>query len=137
MKHINLCKHICHYLAGTQIYSLVYKSDGNGIDTWTDSDWGNDETYPDPRHSIQGMIVLLTNGATTWVSHCQKTIALSSVEAEYMALSDACRHAKWLTSFFGELSFDVSPISVTGDNQGSIFIGQNPVTERRSKHIDI
>jgi len=37
----------------------------------------------------------------------------------------------------GELSYHLKPIPICGDNQGSIFIASNPVTEKRSKYIDI
>jgi hypothetical protein len=43
----------------------------------------------------------------------------------------------WLQSLLRELGFDQSLTPVCGDNQGSIFIGSNPVQERRTKHIDI
>ena len=65
------------------------------------------------------------------------TVALSSTEAEYMALSDLCRQISWIQSLFLELGFPFSRTPICGDNQGSIFIGSNPVQERRTKHIDI
>ena len=37
----------------------------------------------------------------------------------------------------GELGYSLKSIPICGDNQGSIFMASNPVTERRSKHIDI
>ena len=36
-----------------------------------------------------------------------------------------------------ELGFNLTAISICSDNQGSIFIASNPITEKRSKHIDI
>ena len=67
----------------------------------------------------------------------QKTIALSSTEAEYMALSDCSRQVVWMHTLLGELGYNLKPIPICGDNQGSIFITSNPVTKKRSKHIDI
>ena len=40
-------------------------------------------------------------------------------------------------TLLGELGYHLSAIPICGDNQGSIFIASNPVTEKRSKHIDI
>jgi hypothetical protein len=37
----------------------------------------------------------------------------------------------------GELNYYLKPVPICGDNQGSIFITSNPVTNKRSKHIDI
>ena len=54
-----------------------------------------------------------------------------------MALSDCSRQVVWMHTLLGELGYDLKPIPICGDNQGSIFISSNPVTEKRSKHIDI
>jgi len=42
-----------------------------------------------------------------------------------------------MTNLFGEIGFYVSLITICGNNQGSIFIGSNPVQEKRTKYIDI
>jgi len=67
----------------------------------------------------------------------QKTIALSSTEAEYMALSNTSQQAVWIKSLFLELGIMLKVIPICGDNQGSIFIGSNTVQEHCTKHIDI
>ena len=54
-----------------------------------------------------------------------------------MALSDTSRQAVWIQSLLRELGFTIPTIPICGDNQGSIFIGSNPIQERCSKHIDI
>ena len=54
-----------------------------------------------------------------------------------MALSDCSRQAVWIKSLLNKLDIDVGPIHINGDNQGSLFIGSNPVQEKWSKHIDI
>ena len=59
------------------------------------------------------------------------------MEAEYISLSDCSRQAKWLWQLLGELGYNLHPIPVCSNNQGSIFMASNPVTEARSKHIDI
>ena len=79
----------------------------------------------------------MAGGAISWMSRTQRTIALSSTEAEYMALSDCSRQVVWMHTLLGELGYKMKPIPICGDNQGSIFIASNPVTEKRSKHIDI
>jgi hypothetical protein len=79
----------------------------------------------------------LANGIFSWNSRAQKTVALSSTEAEFMALCDCSRQVVWIKSLFSELDIHLDAIPICGDNQGSIFMGSNPVQERRSKHIDI
>ena len=133
--HLNKALYICRYLIGTSTYSLVYNGgSGSGLTACTDSDWGSD---PTSRLSQTGFYLKLADGLISWTSHAQKTIVYSSTEAEYMALSDCARQVTWIRSLLGELSYKLKAIPICGDNQGSIFMASNPVTEPRSKHIDI
>ena len=133
--HLDKALHICRYLTGTPKYRLTYDGDsGQGISACTDSDWASDSTS---RRSQTGYFIKMAKGLISWTSHAQKTIALSSTEAEYMALSDCSRQVVWMHTLLGELGYHLKPIPICGDNQGSIFITSNPVTEKRSKHIDI
>jgi hypothetical protein len=84
-----------------------------------------------------GFYLKLANGVFLWNSHLQKTTALSSTEAEYMALSDCSRQVVWIKQMFEEIGYNLAPIPICDDNQGSLFIAQNPVTEQCSKHIHI
>lgn len=134
-EHLKKALHVCRYLVGTKDYRLVYDGrKGVGVSAMTDSDWGSD---PNTRRSQTGYLVSLASGAITWTSRAQKTIAHSSTEAEYMALSDCSRQCVWVHQLFKELGYSLKPIEISGDNQGSIFIASNPVTEKRSKHVDI
>ena len=72
-----------------------------------------------------------------WTSHAQKTIATSSTEAEYMALSDCSRQIMWIKHMFKELGIPIGIVPICSDNNGAIFIGSNPIQERRIKHIDV
>ncbi|PIL27392.1 hypothetical protein GSI_10540 [Ganoderma sinense ZZ0214-1] len=133
--HLSKALHICRYLVGTKNYALVYNGDSQlGLIAGTDSDWASD---PYTRRSQTGFMLKLANCAFSWVSRAQKTIALSSTEAEYMAMSDCSRQVVWVHNLLAELGYYIGRVPLSGDNQGSIHIGQNPVTESRSKHIDI
>ena len=80
----------------------------------------------------------MANAAISWTSRRQKTVALSSTEAEYMSMSDASRQLSWLRNFSSELGQDVTgPTPMCADNQGTIFLAVNPAHDRRTKHIDI
>ena len=81
---------------------------------------------------------LLADGAISWTSRKQKTVAQSTTKAEYMALADAANQAAWYRSFLSELGYEVlDPIPLHGNNKGAIDLALNPVTGRRSKHIPI
>jgi hypothetical protein len=133
--HLDKALYICRYLVGTQNYRLTYDgASEQGLNTTTDSNWASDAT---DRRSQSRYFVKLAGGLISWTSRAQKTITLSSTEAEYMALSDCSRQVVWMHTLMGELGYNLQPIPICGDNQGSIFIASNPVTEKCSKHIDI
>ena len=70
----------------------------------------------------------------------QPIVALSTSEAEYVALSMATQEAVWLRRFLSDLTVTDEidkPTVVMEDNQGTIAIAKNPVSHARTKHIDI
>ena len=82
---------------------------------------------------------MISAGCVSWKSKKQRTVALSSTEAEYMALSEATQEAIWLKAFLcelGEMSSDAA-VKIFEDNQGSIALAKNPEHHKRTKHIDI
>jgi len=135
-EHLNKALYICRYLVGTRNYALTYDgTNGSGLEAFTDSDWASDG---DDRKSISGYFFKLANGAVSWTSHTQKSVALSSTEAEYMALSDCSCQAMAFRNMLMEMGYkDIGAIPNAGDNQGSIFIASNAFSDRRTKHIDI
>lgn len=124
------------YLKGTIDYKLKYSRDGNGMMVeYTDSDWASEV---DNRKSCTGFLFKLLNGAITWSSKRQPTEALSSTEAEYMALSSGVQEAVWLNQFGHELDSnfqDVIPIYC--DNKSAIKLTECDGLRQRSKHIDV
>jgi hypothetical protein len=72
-------------------------------------------------------VVKLAGAIFSWNMRTQKTVALSSTEAEYMSLSDTSYQLVWVRNLFSELGIELAPILLFGDNQGSIFITSNPV----------
>jgi len=81
--------------------------------------------------------VMIAGGVFSWVSKTQRTVALSSTEAEYMALSDCSCQCIWICSILLELGYNFGPIQICANNQGSIFMANNPITEFQNKHIDV
>ena len=134
-EHLDKARYVVRYLANTANYALVFDgAQGKGLIAYTDSDYASDVIR---RRSITGFLFKLASGIICWQSRAQSTIALSSTEAEYMALSDCSRQAVWIKSVLSELGRNIGPVPICADNQGSIFIASNPVQERRTKHIDV
>ena len=79
---------------------------------------------------------LLGGGAITWSSRKQSSVALSTVEAEYMALSVATQEAIWLRHLQEELGVTNTDLTlIFEDNQGAISMAKNPVFHKRTKHV--
>lgn len=92
------------------------------------------------RKSTCGYVFLLYGSLIAWLSKVQRTVALSTTEAEYMAGTEATREAVWIKgitdAIFGTIPI-VWPILLKGDNQGSLALAQNPTYHQRTKHIEI
>eukprot|EP00253_Pinus_taeda_P032337 PITA_32337 len=90
------------------------------------------------RKSTTGYCFNIGSGMTSWCSRKQKSMALSSVEAEYMAASTASCEAIWLRKFLVNLfRRRMEATRIICDNQSCIKLSENLVFHDRSKHIDI
>lgn len=134
--HYKSAKYILRYLLGTQSYAIKYNGSSNaGIIGYSDADWAENK---DDRHSTTGYVFLLAEGAISWTSKKQKTVALSSMESEYMALCETSKQCYWLRTVLKELDLkQQEPTILCCDNHGAIYFTKNPKIESRSKHIDI
>lgn len=139
-EHHTAVKHVLRYVKGTLNHELCFrKSDGNiGLIGFADADWGSSED----RKSITGYCFKMGNYAgpiLSWKSKRQQTIALSSCEAEYMALTCATQEAIFLSQLIRDMVKNYQPgkIILYGDNQGALALAKNPISHKRSKHIDI
>ena len=68
-----------------------------------------------------------------------KTIALSSQDAECMALSDGSREILFIRQLLETLGFTLenTPTELLGDNAGSLCVANNPAAHQKTKHIRI
>ena len=131
-------KRVLRYLKGTIHYGIRYisENDGKELESYSDADYAGDM---ETRCSTTGYVSLLAGGPVTWRSQLQKTVALSTMEAEYMALSAAVQEAIWLRKLLAELKMNDGnePTVVFCDNQSAVCFTKNPVQHQRSKHIDV
>lgn len=134
-EHIQKALYIVKYVATNPNGKIIYNGkQKEGFVAYCDADWAGDQIN---QKSVTGYIVKLAGGPVSWVSRKQKTVALSSTEAEYMSLSDTSRQLVWIESLFYEIGMYLRNIQLGVDNQGAIFLASNPAQEHRSKHIDI
>ena len=118
-------------------FATTYKLDFNSVFFgYCNSDWkGNFNT----RKSITDYIFLFRNSPISWSSRLQRTVALSSCKAEYMALREAIKEQIYLKSLFSQILILKNQYSnrLYTDSQSAIELTKNPIHHNRSKHIDV
>ena len=88
---------------------------------------------------MSGVAVTVGKLSVSWFSSTHKIIALSTTEAEYVALGDGVKEALFVK---GVLSFTIPSISencikVFVDNDGAISLANSPLSSEKTKHIDV
>jgi hypothetical protein len=144
-QHWKAVKRIFQYVQQSLGYGIKFKRciDKNtitnfinidSISGYVDADHARD---PDSRRSVTGYVFLLADGPVSWNSKQQSSVALSSMEAEYMAASAACQEAVWLDRVLKELgNTNINAITLFEDNKSCIQFAKNNSVHKRSKHID-
>ena len=84
-----------------------------------------------------GYTFLVNNGPISWASYKQNTVATSTMEAEYMALSDAAHEAIARSHIFEELGIETPAPAILCDCQPALAIVDNPTNYQRAKHIEL
>ena len=130
-------KRILRYLKGTLKYGLQFSAQEEKPELfgYTGADWAGDV---DTRRSTSGYVFQIGSGTVSWSSRKQQTVAKSSTEAEYVALSSATWEAVWLRRLMKDLGRQMdAPTTIYEDNQGAIELAKNAKFHNRTKHIDI
>ena len=138
VEHFCTVKHVLRYLRGTSDKKLCYQmsNENLGIQAYSDADWAGDVD----RRSTTGYCVTLSQGGTlvSWKTKRQPTVALSTCEAEYIALAATIQECLYLTQLLDGIDKHVYMLPVVfEDNQGTIALAKNPVKRQRCKHVDI
>jgi hypothetical protein len=133
--HLNAGLRIVKYLLLTKGDGLVYGGKGRiELTGYVDSDFAGDL---DTRKSTTGYVFLLNGSAVSWGSKKQQSVATSTVEAEYIAASQAIKEAVWLGSLLSELGVEVNTVKLYCDNMGCITNLKNHVLSKYTKHISV
>ena len=128
--------HLMGYLDANKSFKLTYHKGGIGcLAGYADSDWDNSIS----RRSTTGLMARYNKGMVLWRSKMQKTIALSTAEAEYYAASEMGIKILCLRNLLHNMGFPQHPDTpVYEDNTACIEWGNHVIGGReRAKHIDI
>ena len=115
----------------------MYLGNEINLKVFSDLDWANNE---DDRRSTTGYFFKIVGGSVSWASRRQKTVAMLSIEVEYMALLEVVCESKWIIELIKDLGFQIwSPIIIYCDNESVITIAETKgIKHRRQiKYIDV
>ncbi|CAJ2678716.1 unnamed protein product [Trifolium pratense] len=106
----------------------------DALEGYVDADYaGNIDT----RKSLSGFVFTLFGTAVTWKANQQSVVALSTTQAEYIALVEGVKEAIWLKGMIGEMGISQGCVKIHCDNQSAIHLANHQVYHERTKHIDI
>ena len=142
--HWAAVKHLLRYLRGTAGRGITYtattsasgsKPPASVLTCYTDADYA---ACLDDRKSISGYALTLTGGAVSWASRKQRTVALSTTQAEFAAMTELAKDVLWWRSFLGEVGLNMGePTTLFCDNMGAVDLAYNPAHHERTKHFSV
>ncbi|GIZ45743.1 hypothetical protein CKM354_000889600 [Cercospora kikuchii] len=154
-RHMHALKKLARYLRSSQDLGLMFRRNGGKLIGYSDSDYAMDKA---DRVSILGSIFFLCGAPVSWMSKKQKSVATSTMEAEYMAMNACAKQSQFLAALLremdcaglvGECPFqptikahpdtvkELRPVQIMGDNQAALTLVKDAHTHERSKHIDV
>lgn len=132
--HWHHAKRILKYLQKTKSYGLIFTKDDCNLEGFVDADWASSTV---DRKSYTGFCFKLSGCVVSYECKKQQTVALSSTEAEYMAIAEACKEAVYLKGLLSEIVNCNYTIIIYNDNQGAQKLTENRLYHKRTKHIDV
>ena len=137
--HWQAAMHVLMYVRFTSSLGITFQRGmvgGDRMELFVDSDFASKAT---DRRSVSGAVVMFAGACVMYLCRTQKSVALSSMEAEYVAMADGMKEANFLRYFWSFIfpNRDVGCTLIHEDNVSAIHLACNPVTTPNSKHIDI
>lgn len=132
----NELKRVLRYLKGSNNLKLYLSSnEEQDLTGYADANWGENR---DDGKSNSGYLFKLNGGTISWCSRKQKCVALSSTEAELIALTEAVKESIWLKKLLKEIDFKIQDkIVIFEDNESTRKIIMTDKQSNRTKHISV
>ena len=121
--------HLFAYLARTASLGLTYSRESSGLEAFADASW-------EERFSTSGWFVRWQSAALCWGSRKQKCVALSTCEAEIIALSEAAKDVVYIRRLLSGIDAPIkSPTPLSSDSKSARDVSYNPEHHDRMKHV--
>lgn len=139
LTHWKLLCQVFNYVISTVNYCIpMLVDDMKHFTAYTDASWASDR---DDRRSFSGFIIFFKNVPISWRTRKQKCVALSTMESEYIAISESIKELLWLHNIYDEcstlLKVTVQKPLMFSDSESAIYYCKNFIENVRNKHIDI
>jgi hypothetical protein len=133
--HLMDIKKIFRYLGHTPNLGLLYPK-GSTFDLlgYSDTDYAGCKV---DRKSTSGTFYFFGRSLVSWSSKKQNSVALSTAEAEYVAIGACCAQLLWMRLTLRDFGCKFSKVPLLCDNESAIKLANNSVNHSRTKHIDI
>ena len=133
--HFQALKRLLRFVKGSLHHGLLFQHGPLQLTAYSDSDWAGDTI---DRKSTTGNCLYLGSNLISWSSKKQPTVAKSSIEAEYKALSVTAAEVVWIQQILSDLHISLSHTPLLWcDNISSLSLATNPVFHARTKHVEV
>ncbi|OAE21888.1 hypothetical protein AXG93_1998s1280 [Marchantia polymorpha subsp. ruderalis] len=133
-EHAAASKSVLRYLAGIKDLWIVYSGSDTIMKGFCDADFAGDL---DSMRSTTSYVFLVNGGAVCWGPRLQKTVALSTMEVEFVAFTSGASEGLWLEQLRANYGLSKAPVLIFNDSQSAIAMLKNPIVQSRAKHIDV
>jgi hypothetical protein len=133
--HLVAVKRILRYLVSTPCFKIWYLK-GSTFDLIGYSDFDYARCKVD-RKSTSGICQFLGRSLVSWSSKKQTSVALSTAEAEYVAIGQCCAQLLWMRQTLRDFGYNLSKVPLLCDNDSATRLADNPIEHSHTKHIDI
>lgn len=136
-KHWNCLLKLLGYLSYTRDFKMeLSKAKNLNLECYSDSDFAANR---DDRVSMGGYILFLDGTPISWRTFKQRCISLSTMEAEYVTLTEAAKELSWIKNVLKNeiLDLKLGECKLFCDNQAAIAFSNSPFENQRTKHIHI
>lgn len=132
--HWKAAKRVLRYLKGTSDLCLRFKKTEEPLVGYADADWASCTI---DRRSYTGHCFIYGGAFVSWESRKQRTVALSTCEAELMAITEAVKESVHLLRLMEGMKVPQDALRVYNDNQAAQNALKNPIVSSKTKHISI
>ncbi|KAK3280891.1 hypothetical protein CYMTET_11293 [Cymbomonas tetramitiformis] len=140
-EHWQHLKRVLRYLKGTIHVCLTMQCSSPTslnaelvVTAYTDADHAADKVT---RRSVTGSLVRLNGSTVMYSSKLQKTVAVSTAEAELIALSECARDVEYVVNLLTEFSPVKLPVTIHGDNHASVAQAENVLNNAATRHVAV